>query len=387
MSRTQTLPIRPKPQTHKRIVDVIDNSNVDDFFRDPSPHELSVTSEMRVSDIIEDLQRRTAEEIENWSGSEAGANEPLTQTAHTTQPSEPQQSKTNTLFVNDDMVSSPISFVSSSSTKAESNPNITPASKVRAQLRARRQSLAAAIANTTQANPLPSSNKPSFQSFLKRVAKTPPPQLSSTTVRDYALSSPSTPPPPLGRSAPSSKALAVLGFPEASARVRAAEASASKPAVQSSLSSSVSPDQIAEPASLSTEVPLKASSFLGMTGRAATFQIETQTISQTQPRKTRPRSISSPVTPTTPPVQISTAPRRKPLPQDSPLLIPLRQHPAFADTTTENTEDAEGAHVDAKIQALRVQIEKDKEEQELDELEVLLPLPPSPPARTAEFRR
>ena len=321
MSHTPTLPIPSKPNTQRRIVDVIDHSNIDDFFRDPSPHELSVTAQMEVVDIIEDLQRRTAEELENWRNPGAVA-EPTEHTnATSTKTNNSHSSSTEALFVSDDMVSSPISFLSSSSIKAE--PNMTPASMLRAkreraQLHPEPESFEAPA--TTQANPFPSSNKPSFQSFLKRVAKTPPPP---TNVRDYTLRTSRNPPPSVKQLAIPPKALAVLGFSECPAGIPAST-------------------------SFPTAVPSRSPVTLKMTGRSATFQIETPSPSKHQPRKTRPRSLSSPLllTTTTIAVSPSASPKRKPLPQDSPLLIPLRHHPLFADMDKSHTDASDLADVD-----------------------------------------
>lgn len=293
MSHTPTLPIRSKPKTQGQIVDVIDHSNIDDFFRDPSPHELFVTAEMEVADIIEDLQRRTAEELENWRNP-GGVAEPTEHTnATSTKTNDSHSSSTEALFVSDDMLSSPVSFLSSSSIRAE--PNMTPAftlrsKRERVQLCPESESLAAAA--MTQANPLPSSNRPSFQSFLKRVAKTPPPP---TIVRDYALRTSRTPPPLVKQLAIPPKAIAVLGFPECPAGVSA---------------STTSP----------TDVPSRNPMTLKMRGRSATFQIETPSPSGHQPRKPRPRSLSSPLLPTT----TATAVLHVPCPSASPYLKTLR---------------------------------------------------------------
>ncbi|KAJ9652160.1 hypothetical protein H2198_008582 [Neophaeococcomyces mojaviensis] len=70
MSRSSRL-IPSKRQC--RVVNTHDNTTLDDFFRQPSAHELSVadhlstTSESRIFEIISDLQRLTTEELENWS--------------------------------------------------------------------------------------------------------------------------------------------------------------------------------------------------------------------------------------------------------------------------------------------------------------------------------
>lgn len=55
--------------TQKRITNVIDHTNLDDFFSQPSLHELTATSERRVQEVIEDLKRQTVEELKNWSWS------------------------------------------------------------------------------------------------------------------------------------------------------------------------------------------------------------------------------------------------------------------------------------------------------------------------------
>jgi len=305
MSHTSVLPIRLKPQTQRQKVDVIDNSNFDDFFRDPSPHELSVTAEMEVMDIIEDLQRRTAEELENWRNPNGVAEPTKHMDATNTKTNDSHRSSTKALFVSDDVVSSPVSFLSPSSVRAEPNMTLAPtlrARRERVQFPSESKSFAAAT--TTQANPLPSSNTPSFQSFLKRVAKTPPPP---TNVRNYSLRTSRTPPGLVTELAISSKALAPLCSSDCSAEVSA---------------------PIVSP----TSVPSTSPVFLKMTGRSATFQIERPSPSKSLPRKPRPRSLSSPLYPTATATTIlsSASPKRKPLPQDSPLLIPLRQHPVLA---------------------------------------------------------
>ncbi|KAK5093919.1 hypothetical protein LTR70_004445 [Exophiala xenobiotica] len=104
MSHTPTLPIPSRPHTQRRIVDVIDHSNIDDFFRDPSPHELSVTAQMEVVDIIEDLQRRTAEELENWRNPGAVAELTEHTNATSTKTNDSHSSSTEALFVSDDML-------------------------------------------------------------------------------------------------------------------------------------------------------------------------------------------------------------------------------------------------------------------------------------------
>lgn len=60
-------PSYQKSESQKRITDVVDYTNIDDFFSQPSPHELTATSEHRVQEIIEDLKRQTVEEMKKWS--------------------------------------------------------------------------------------------------------------------------------------------------------------------------------------------------------------------------------------------------------------------------------------------------------------------------------
>ena len=330
MSPIISLPTLVKPQTLERISDVIDNSNIDEFFCQPSPHELLVISEMRVHDIIEDLHRRTTEEIERWSWAQGDAYEPKKQRyAVDNNPSESPTRKPKAQFVNDEVVSSPISFLSSSSIEAHSN--MTPASKLQAERERKRAQLCTETKTleataSTQANPLLSSDKPSFQSFLKRVAKTPPSPPRS--VRGYAFPSPQVSPLMGEQTAVPLKAFVVLGFSDTSSELHAVEASVPKYVTSRPVPTSAATITVTTASSPRTSPETSAHPKLD---HASTSRFDVPSSSQTQPRKPRPCSLSSPVLPSITRSRPSSPPKRKPLPQDSPLLIPLRRHPAFTD--------------------------------------------------------
>lgn len=301
----------PQKVSSKKSTELTDHDNLDDFFRQPSAHELSVvdhlssTIESRVSEIIADLQRQTSEELEWWSACtkrslsvEQNNSEELTAAARSTDVSlssstSPSTSnrrfaQTNcdaTFLPGSSLVSSPISFLSPSFPYLRnlklSTSNIVPV--IKSKISVRRPRPVDHFSSPSQSRcvpgqhnfdtsmprrqPQPKQNdehrilrrngevcpiKPSFQSFLKRVPKPPSRHKSVNTGSPATVSRQTT--------------LTMRTIP------------------RSELSSghdrfSFEPEERAQ---------------------------ETNATSQ------------------------SSTPRRKPLPKDSPLLIPLSRHPAFA---------------------------------------------------------
>lgn len=177
---------RPATKQSHRNIQIFDNTNIEEFFRQPSPDALNVSSEMRVLEIMEDLKKQTSEELENWSQGQETIYKPL-RAKEAFRPS----SSTQEAFHCGDLVSSLISLTTplaesnliSVSRPHDRSPDRTNQGTSNTQspkYTQERKSQCSAETKDTFALP----DKPSFQSFLKRVAKPPPPPPS--TVRHSA---------------------------------------------------------------------------------------------------------------------------------------------------------------------------------------------------------
>lgn len=169
---------------NRRNIHVFDNTNIEEFFRQPSPDELKVTSEKRMLEVIEDLKKQTSRELENWSQGQFTTYAPLP--ALKVLKSNDSIHKKG--FHGGDMVSSPISLTSplaESNIKSASRPQLTGrVGQGTADTQSTKQTKEREKQHSAEEkDSLPLSDKPSFQSFLKRVAKTPPPP---TSVIDFA---------------------------------------------------------------------------------------------------------------------------------------------------------------------------------------------------------
>ena len=346
MSQIQNVSVSHQAiQFDSKIFNVVDSSNIDAFFREPSADELTKASELRIQEIIDYLQQRTTEEIENWSGGTDTAQSPR---GETTSSDSTSYLESKALFHEGEMVSSPVSILQASIAEPNETADARPGDNDHAKPLPwcspprHARSVRQAVITAASPNPLSLPDKPSFQSFIKRVAKTPPPP--TTHVRDFAFvqkHQPSLPSVTL-QSTPA-KALAVRKFVELARKVQSSRA----PKVGLRRSQT---EELAPVATINDEEENAGDSSRG-------------------PRS-RPRSFSSP------PVKDMRAPdhikfmKRKPLPTDSPLLIPVTQHPAFAMLGKENVkplgDDQKTKKRDSKLEA-----------KELDRLEVTLPLPPT----------
>lgn len=106
------------------MVDTFDYANIDDFFNQPSAHELAAASERRVEEIMTDLNRRTIEELENWSN--ASYIEEMSRGSQSPNPtyrSTPRKEKP----AETDMVSPPVSSALHSSSLAAASDTNCPA--------------------------------------------------------------------------------------------------------------------------------------------------------------------------------------------------------------------------------------------------------------------
>lgn len=199
MQKLKYVPFRRQPGSQaKSDSAIIDHSNLDELFRQPTPHEFAATLEMRIADIVEDLQKRTDEEIRSWSSHSSWVHEAPEWSPSANLAKIPMQDGiSKPLFYHGDMVSSPISLVSSPITnpnsvsvsrrklkRQEQSGQTNPSSEIQTAGTKRR-----GIGSKSPKNSLSSPNKPSFPSFLKRVGKTPP-LLSVTVHAPAALHSP-----------------------------------------------------------------------------------------------------------------------------------------------------------------------------------------------------
>lgn len=92
-------------------------------------------------------------------------------------------------------------------------------------------------------------------------------------------------------------------------------------------------------------------------------------------RPTLPRSASSPLLKAQIESASNLSTKRKPLPKDSPLLVPLSEHPAFANILQSKALDEKQNRQDLDDELTCIQVD---EQHSLNELEVSLPLPPTP---------
>lgn len=186
-SMTRKLDPRPEVAEKRsgRCLTTNDRCAIDQFFQEPSPQELAVSSEMteaeqRIAKIMADLEQKTSEQLESWSLSldstlgstkafEIEVNEPIEQV--------PSQASLHA----GDMVSSPVSF-----SHDVTVPNMVSVSTASAARKANKPLEQESIPST---NTFAFSDKPSFQSFLRKVGKTPPP---GTVIRDFAYPCSST---------------------------------------------------------------------------------------------------------------------------------------------------------------------------------------------------
>ncbi|KAK5094804.1 hypothetical protein LTS08_008421 [Lithohypha guttulata] len=345
------------------IIDNASRSSVDDFLREPSAYELAISSQLtaaeRVSEIIEDLKRQTTEEIDNWSWSLNLDYDPLEElkASPSTSMSTSGQSG-EALFHDGHMVSSPISLLQTPVTV----PNMasvfkTPATSEKGTKRGNVHTRAQSSTPETPKDPFTLSNKPSFQSFLSRVAKTPPPP---PVTRDFAY--------------PQSPSVSVL--PEHSKKAETVTQAAVEP-LRTTRGVKPLRQNYSKLIRSRTAVALPKSDLAAVDNSQSHRVVETKEpvpATRAGTRRSLPRSISTPLLRATESSNQNPSTKRKPLPKDSPLFVPLAEHPAFANLQPKR-KGTKITPSEIKIKGTRKAV---YDEDELDKLDVLLPLPPSP---------
>lgn len=336
--------ITKRPNLPAKIVDVINHTNIDDFFHQPSAHELTIASERRVQKMMTDL-RQNIEEMESWS-----------RDSNSDETSEPGKLKDSEYRVTEtgdsaktDTVSSLVSLLpTSSSLHASADANypaaLTYDSKISSRpkppqpirCQAATAPLQSELLRTSGRQSKPNRNLTKEYSFTGRRkvssslsatrhgAKVPP--AITVNGRDYKYQYPRTPfedprTPPL-------PFLTVPAVPKAILKQNTG--------VKEPVRTRHAPKADLPPASHKETAPtpvkaISAQSTAKNAKNACNKNIEPSLIAR--------RNL-------TPPSIIATGPEqekllrdfskvnRKPLPLDSPLLIPMKRHPALANGTS-----------------------------------------------------
>lgn len=288
-----------------------------------------------------DLRRKTSEQLDSWSLS---LDSPLDSTK--VFEIEPDDQAPIHAFHEGDMVSSPVSCL-----QDKAVPNMASVSKTPA---AGQVSTSSKHETITSADTFALSNKPSFQSFLRRVAKVPSQEI---LVRDFAY---------VGHALNTTSPLGAIGTPSPFGH-NTADTTTNETAQTTQRTtpgdnlkfgkSTASPAQLLAFRNVNTSKPLPP-------------------IPSTV-RRSLPRSASSPLLRPKSGFRSPPSAKRKPLPKDSPLLIPLSEHPAFINILPAKALKKTEAHVGASEKTTEIDDQKDG----LAEVEVLLSLPASPSSR------
>ena len=302
------------------VVDTVGHTNLDDFFSQPSAHELSVadhlftTSESRVLEIISDLQQQTTKQLEIWSPTSsaysAQTKEKQSSTSPCPTPSVEVTSPTPDLniqpptyakaqFIPDtDLVSSPL-YLSSPIL-----PFLTKSSNLATVLKSKfsRRRHTRPPQTTTHPTPTPQQASTHLEQHSKPQPLSSPPNFSNPQTRHRTTYTGTTNKPTTKQDDNNNL-------------------SPTKPSFQSFLKRV--PNPTARDPSSSSITHIRSHS----SDPSPSPPPQTSTIISTTPS-------SKKNTLTTPQQRQNSSKhtlRRKPLPQSSPLLVPLSAHPAFAE--------------------------------------------------------